>query len=128
MLYALLVIVALHTEPTPADTPLPLTGLPPAQIVSKLSGHSYRVTTDSAECQAFFNQGLAYLYAQKGPEAAASFETAARIPDPLETALYGEPELVERAQVRAKELMRSLEVDLVSALGATLRFNPNDGD
>jgi predicted lipoprotein len=56
------------------------------------------------------------------------FETATRIPGPLETALYEEPELVERAQVRAKELMRSLEVDLVSALGATLRFNPNDGD
>lgn len=57
-----------------------------------------------------------------------SFETATRIPDPLETALYEEPELVERAQVRAKELMRSLEVDLVSALGTTLRFNPSDGD
>jgi predicted lipoprotein len=53
---------------------------------------------------------------------------AASIPDPLEEAVSSEQPLVERAQLRAKELMRRLEIDLITALGATLRFNPSDGD
>jgi predicted lipoprotein len=57
-----------------------------------------------------------------------ALETAARIPAPLERAVSDDRALVERAQVRAKELMRSLEIDLVSILGTTLRFNPSDGD
>jgi predicted lipoprotein len=57
-----------------------------------------------------------------------SFETATRISVPLEEAVSDEPELVSRAQVRSKELMQRLEVDLVSVLGSTLRFNPSDGD
>jgi predicted lipoprotein len=57
-----------------------------------------------------------------------SLETASRIPVPLEDAVADERDLVERAQVRAKELMRRLEIDLVSVLGTTLRFNPGDGD
>jgi predicted lipoprotein len=57
-----------------------------------------------------------------------AFETATRISHPLEEAVSTETELVERAQVRAKELMGRLEIDLVSVLGTTLRFNPSDGD
>ncbi len=57
-----------------------------------------------------------------------ALETAARIPHPLEQALTTDAALVDRAQVRAKELMRRLEIDLVSILGSTLRFNPSDGD
>lgn len=57
-----------------------------------------------------------------------SVETASRIPQPLERAVTADQALVERAQIRAKELMRRLEIDLVSVLGTTLRFNPNDGD
>jgi len=57
-----------------------------------------------------------------------ALETAHRISLPLEEALVSQTALVERAQVRAKELMATLEIDLISVLGATLRFNPNDGD
>jgi predicted lipoprotein len=57
-----------------------------------------------------------------------SFETATRISVPLEDAVSLEPDLVTRAQVRTKELMQRFEVDLVSVLGTTLRFNPSDGD
>ncbi|MDX2170919.1 MAG: imelysin family protein [Deltaproteobacteria bacterium] len=57
-----------------------------------------------------------------------SFETATRISVPLEEAISDQADLVTRAQVRTKELMERLEVDLVSVLGSTLRFNPSDGD
>lgn len=57
-----------------------------------------------------------------------ALETANRISLPLEEAVVSQKPLVERAQVRAKELMATLEIDLISVLGATLRFNPNDGD
>ncbi len=56
------------------------------------------------------------------------FENAGRIPPPLEAAVVDARPPVERTQVRAKELMQRLEIDLVSVLGTTLRFNPNDGD
>lgn len=56
------------------------------------------------------------------------FENAGRIPPPLEAAVVDARSPVERTQVRAKELMQRLEIDLVSVLGTTLRFNPNDGD
>lgn len=59
---------------------------------------------------------------------ARAMETATRIPQPLEQAVETDTALVERAQVRARELMARLEIDLVSALGTTLRFNPSDGD
>jgi len=57
-----------------------------------------------------------------------AMETASGIPQPLEQAVETDEELVARAQFRAKELMRRLEIDLVSVLGTTLRFNPSDGD
>lgn len=57
-----------------------------------------------------------------------ALETAARIPQPLEQTVSTDRQLVEQAQVRAKDLMARLEIDLISALGATLRFNPSDGD
>jgi len=50
------------------------------------------------------------------------------IPQPFEGAIVAAPEVVSRAQQRAKTLMRHLEIDFVSALGSTLRFNPSDGD
>jgi uncharacterized protein len=57
-----------------------------------------------------------------------AMETATRIPQPLEQAITSDTALVERAQARAKELMQRLQIDLITVLGATLRFNPNDGD
>ena len=56
------------------------------------------------------------------------FAAAADLTVPLEDAVVSERSPVERAQKRAVDLMRHLEIDLVSALGTTLRFNPGDGD
>lgn len=56
------------------------------------------------------------------------FDAAADLPVPLEEAIVDERARVGRAQQRATDLMRHLEIDLVSVLGSTLRFNPGDGD
>jgi predicted lipoprotein len=55
-------------------------------------------------------------------------DSAARLTVPLEEAVDVERPAVERTQSRASDLMRRLEIDMVSVLGTTLRFNPNDGD
>jgi tetratricopeptide (TPR) repeat protein len=61
-----------------AKDALPLTKLPPAKLFPDLCVVKYRVTTSSPECQAFFDQGLGYLYSYVWMEAARSFETAAK--------------------------------------------------
>jgi tetratricopeptide (TPR) repeat protein len=55
---------------------LPLTGLAPAKILPNLCLLHYRATTSSPQCQAFFDQGLGFLYSYVYMEAARSFETA----------------------------------------------------
>src|SRR5437762_1136471 len=59
-----------------ANEKLPLTGLPRAKPHPNLCVLSYRISTASPECQAYFDQGLAYLYSYVYMEAARSFETA----------------------------------------------------
>src|SRR5262249_15431160 len=49
-------------SPTQAADKLPLTRLAPAKLIPNLCLLKYRVTTSSPECQAFFDQGLGYLY------------------------------------------------------------------
>jgi tetratricopeptide (TPR) repeat protein len=70
------------TEPAktePADpNKLPLTKLAPAKLIANLCALKYPVTTRSAQCQAYFDQGLGYFYSYVWMEAARSFETAAR--------------------------------------------------
>jgi predicted lipoprotein len=56
------------------------------------------------------------------------FAAAADMSVPLEDAVTSERPIVARTQQRAAELMRRLEIDMVSVLGTTLRFNPGDGD
>jgi len=78
---SLLVLGLLCGNPSSAPSPeekLPLTGLPPAKVTPGLCLLSYRVGTESKECQALFDQGLAYLYSKKGQVAAQAFETATR--------------------------------------------------
>jgi tetratricopeptide (TPR) repeat protein len=55
---------------------LPMSHLHPSKIVPNLCVLTYRITTDSPECQAFFDQGLGYFYSYVWMEAARSFETA----------------------------------------------------
>src|SRR5262249_42307683 len=61
--------------------PMPLTQLAPAVLKPDQCTLRYRITTDSADCQAYFDQGLGYLYSYVWMEAARSFETATQ-PDP----------------------------------------------
>ena len=55
---------------------LPITGLAPARVQPGLSVLHYRISTNSQQCQQFFDQGLAYLYSYVWMEAARNFETA----------------------------------------------------
>src|SRR5438105_4275239 len=76
-----LVLITSHRVPADAPRTLPKTldiiKLPPAKLFPNLCLIKYRVSTTSPECQAFFDQGLGYLYSYVWMEAARSFETAA---------------------------------------------------
>ncbi len=60
------------------DQRLALSKLAPAVYVSDLCVYRYRVGTNSAECQKFVDQALAYSYSYVWIEAARSAETAVR--------------------------------------------------
>ncbi len=57
-----------------------------------------------------------------------SIELAAALPEPLQVAVVEDRDQVIEVQAQAKEAMRRLEIDLITILGSTLRFNPSDGD
>jgi Tfp pilus assembly protein PilF len=57
---------------------MPLTGLAAAKLIPNLCSVHYRVSTSSPDCQAFFDQGLGYLYSYVWMESSRSFETAAQ--------------------------------------------------
>src|SRR5258708_7009617 len=61
----------------PSDK-LPLSGLAPAKLFPGLCVVHYRISTASELCQAYFDQGLGYLYSYVWMEAARSFETAVK--------------------------------------------------
>ena len=75
---------------------LPLTQLPPAKLIPNLCVLKYRISTNSPECQAFFDQGLGYFYSYVWMEAARSFETALRHDPNCAMAWWG----LSRAQER----------------------------
>jgi tetratricopeptide (TPR) repeat protein len=68
---------ALGADPAPVEN-LPISGLAPARVVPNLCTFQYRVTTTSAECQTFCDQGSGYFQSYVWMEAARSYETAAR--------------------------------------------------
>jgi Tfp pilus assembly protein PilF len=61
---------------TAEQVKLPLTGRPPAKLHADLSLLRYRISTDSPDCQAFFDEGLAWHYSWGYDSAAHAFETA----------------------------------------------------
>ncbi len=65
-------------EPKKDDHRLPHSKLDPARLIPDLCVVKYRVSTTSPECQAFFDQGLAFYYSYVWTEAVRSFETAAK--------------------------------------------------
>jgi tetratricopeptide (TPR) repeat protein len=91
---------------------LPLSGLAPSKYVRDLCLVHYRVSTTSPECQAFFDQGLGYLYSYVWMEAARSFETATQYDPNCALAWWGLSRGLERwgrgdanrALLRADEL------------------------
>jgi tetratricopeptide (TPR) repeat protein len=60
----------------PANAKLPITGLAPSKVLPDLCAYRYRITTNSPECQAHFDQGLGWFYSYVWMEAARSLETA----------------------------------------------------
>jgi tetratricopeptide (TPR) repeat protein len=79
----------------PAEAKLPITGLAPAKYVPGLCSVTYPITTNSPKCQKFFDQGLGYFYSYVWPEAARSFETAARYDPNCAMAWWGLSRAVE---------------------------------
>ncbi len=75
--------------PGPDAAKLPITGLAPAKYVPGLCSVTYPVTTNSPECQKFFDQGLGYTYSYVWMEAARSFETATRYDPDCAMAWWG---------------------------------------
>lgn len=57
---------------------LPISRLAIAKLQPGLCSLTYRITTQSEECQKLFDQGLGYFYSYVWTEAARCFETAAR--------------------------------------------------
>ncbi len=98
-----LLTVVLACLPAAADSPagspsakLPLTGLAPAKIQTGLCLLKYRVSTNSPDCQAFFDQGLGYFYSYVWMEASRSFETAVRKDPDCALAWWGLSRALER--------------------------------
>jgi hypothetical protein len=80
----------------PPDNKLPLCGLAPSKLAPNLCLLKYRVTTNSPECQAFFDQGLGYFYSYVWMEAARSFETACKYDPDCALAWWGLNRALER--------------------------------
>jgi tetratricopeptide (TPR) repeat protein len=57
---------------------MPMSGLTPARLLPNQCSLSYRISTSSPECQAFFDQGLGYYYSYVWMESSRSMETACK--------------------------------------------------
>jgi tetratricopeptide (TPR) repeat protein len=88
-------------QPTPPAKPtlpekLPITGLGPAKLFPGICLLKYRITTQNSECQAYFDQGLGYLYSYVWMEAARSMETAATLDPDCALAWWGLSRALDR--------------------------------
>jgi len=95
MLIAQLAILGLSLV-DPATDKMPLTGLAQSKINPNLCLLRYRISTQSPECQAHFDQGLGYFYSYVWMEAARSFETATRYDPECSMAWWGLSRALER--------------------------------
>lgn len=89
-------LLAADDPKTALGAKLPLTSLRPAQITPDLCLYHYRISTDSPECQAHFDQGMGWFYSYAWMEAARSFETAATIDPDCPMAWWGLSRSLER--------------------------------
>jgi tetratricopeptide (TPR) repeat protein len=65
------------------------TGSPKAQLFEGMGKSELKITTGSAEAQAYFNQGLAWMYAFNHDEAIRSFKQAAELDPDCAMAWWG---------------------------------------
>jgi tetratricopeptide (TPR) repeat protein len=87
--------VAQDNAPGP-DAKLPMCGLAPAKIHPGLCIVKYRISTNSPECQALFDQGLGFFYSYVWMEACRSFETACQRDPDCALAWWGLSRAMER--------------------------------
>jgi Tfp pilus assembly protein PilF len=80
----------------PIVAKLELCGLAPSKLAPDLCLLHYRISTDSGECQAFFDQGLGYFYSYVWMEAARSLETAVKYDPNCPMAWWGLYRALER--------------------------------
>jgi tetratricopeptide (TPR) repeat protein len=104
--------VGANPAESPPPNPLPTTNLPPAKLMPGLCGYHYPITTSSQQCQAFFDQGLGFLYSYVWMEAARSFETAIHYDPQCPMAYWGLSRALERwgRGDANKEAMRAYEL------------------
>lgn len=76
--------------------PLPVTQLAPARLMPGICTYHYQISTASPQCQAFFDQGLGFLYSYVWMEAARSFETAIHHDPECPMAYWGLSRALER--------------------------------
>ena len=78
------------------DGKMPWSGLTPGKPHPGLCLLTYRISTRSPECQAYFDQGLAYYYSYVYMEASRSFETATRYDPECAMAWWGLSRALEK--------------------------------
>jgi tetratricopeptide (TPR) repeat protein len=83
-------------QPMAKGDKLPMTKLAPAKLLPELCLVKYRVSTDSPQCQAYFDQALGYFYSYVWMEAARSFETALQHDPNCAMAWWGLSRAIER--------------------------------
>jgi tetratricopeptide (TPR) repeat protein len=66
-----------------------MSGPPPVKLEKGLGPVHHKVTTSNAQAQAFFDQGLAYIYAFNHDEAVRSFQKAAELDPKMAMAYWG---------------------------------------
>jgi tetratricopeptide (TPR) repeat protein len=81
--------------PKPAGK-MPWSGLTPGKPHPGLCLLTYRISTRSPECQAYFDQGLGYYYSYVYMEASRSFETATRYDPECAMAWWGLSRALEK--------------------------------
>ncbi|MFO0844638.1 MAG: hypothetical protein U0797_19950 [Gemmataceae bacterium] len=80
----------------PAPKPMAFSRLAPAKPYPQQCVLRYRVTTNSPECQLYFDQALGYFYSYVWMEAARSFETALQHDPTCPMAWWGLARALER--------------------------------
>jgi Tfp pilus assembly protein PilF len=116
-----------------------MTGLATSKLVADLCLLRYPISTNSPECQAYFDQGLGYFYSYVWMEAARSFETALQYDPECPMAWWGlsraleqwgkpmHPEALFKAN-KLRERARHREQQLILVRVQEKQQDPRAGD